>query len=168
MPDIYRILRATSWLKNDRIKRFGIWMMHMLGKRYIGIFFDPVLACNFRCKMCYFSDDEKRRSYHGKFEFDDIEKIAKAFFYRALKFQIGCGAEPTLHKDLIKIVALGKQYKIPYISLTTNGSLLNRDNLSEAVEAGLDELTLSLPWFTKETYDFLFLHVYFYTFKLLL
>ena len=43
----------------------GLWLFHVLGKRYIGVFLDPVLACNFRCKMCYFSDEEKRKSLRG-------------------------------------------------------------------------------------------------------
>ncbi len=168
MPDIYGILRASSRLKSKRLKLFGVWAMHILGKRYLGLFLDPVLSCNFRCKMCYFSNEEKRKNYRGIFEYEDILLIAKAFFHRALKLQIGCGAEPTLHKDLIRIIALGKQYRVPYISLTTNGSLLNRSKLCEAIEAGLDELTLSVHGFTKETYEFLMTNGDFETFKRLL
>jgi len=119
------------------------------------LFFDPVLACNFRCKMCYFSDDEFRKGYKGISNYEEIEAIAKALFHRALKLQLGCGAEPTLHKDLTKIIALGKEYRIPYISLTTNGALLNKENLREMVEAGLNELTLSCHGLTKETYEYL-------------
>jgi molybdenum cofactor biosynthesis enzyme MoaA len=105
--------------------------------------------------MCYFSDEERRKNYRGIFSFEDIELIAKALFERALKLQIGCGAEPSLHKDLIKIVALGKQYKIPYISLTTNGNLLTKELISDAVEAGLNEITLSAHGLTKKTYEHL-------------
>jgi MoaA/NifB/PqqE/SkfB family radical SAM enzyme len=155
MLDVYKILRIALLVENRRIKLLGIWIMHILGQRYIGIFFDPVLACNFRCRMCYFSDEEKRKSYRGIFGFEDIKLVAKALFDRALKLQIGCGAEPTLHKDLIKIIALGKQYKIPYISLTTNGNLLTKGQIAEAAGAGLDEITLSAHGLTKETYEYL-------------
>lgn len=165
---MYRILRLNTKIKSVRIKMFGIWLFHVLGKRYVGVFLDPVLACNFRCRMCYYSDDEKRSSYRGRLTFEEIEKLAAALFHRALKFQIGCGAEPTLHKDLMKIITLGKQYKIPYISLTTNGALLNRESLSEAVEAGLNELTLSVHGFTKKTYEYLMTNGHFETFKRLL
>ena len=119
----------------------GIWLFHVLGKRYIGVFLDPVLACNFRCKMCYFSDEEKRKSLRGTLKYEEIEAIAGSLFHRALKLQIGCGAEPTLHKDLVKIIALGKRYNVPYVSLTTNGNLLTKKQLAVAVENGLDELT---------------------------
>ncbi|MDR1864475.1 MAG: radical SAM protein [Bacteroidales bacterium] len=155
MANIYKILRLGTLIKSKRIRLFGIWMLHMAGKRYIGIFFDPVLACNFRCKMCYFSDEKWRKIFRGAFHYDDIRLIAKALFHRALKLQIGCGAEPTLHKDLTKIIALGKQYKIPYISLTTNGNLLTKEHLTEAIKAGLNEITLSTHGLTRETYEYL-------------
>lgn len=168
MANIYKILRFGTLIKNKRIKLFGIWGLHILKKRYIGVFFDPVLACNFRCKMCYFSDESWRKQFKGVFSFEDIELIGKALFHRALKFQIGCGAEPTLHKDLIRIIALGKQYKIPYISLTTNGNLLSKEQLMEAVEAGLNEITVSVHGLTKGTYEYLMTNGSFDVFRQLL
>ena len=122
--NIYNILRLGTQIKSRRLKLLGIWLFHVLGKRYIGVFLDPVLACNFRCKMCYFGDEEKRKSLRGTLKYEEIEAIAGSLFHRVLKLQIGCGAEPTLHKDLVKIIALGKRYNVPYVSLTTNGNLM--------------------------------------------
>ena len=136
----------------------GLWLLHLFGKRYIGIFFDPVLACNLRCRMCYFSDEEKRQSYRGMLNYEEIEGIAAALFHRGLKLQIGCGAEPSIHKDLVRIIALGKRYRIPYISLTTNGNLLSYGVLLSCVEAGLDEITLSVHGLSKESYEFFMVH----------
>ena len=122
--NIYNILRLGTQIKSRRLKLLGIWLFHVLGKRYIGVFLDPVLACNFRCKMCYFSDEEKRKSLRGTLKYEEIEAIAGSLFHRVLKLQIGCGADPTVHKDLVKIIALGKRYNVPYVSLTTNGNLM--------------------------------------------
>lgn len=66
----------------------------------------------------------KRKSLRGTLKYEEIEAIAGSLFHRVLKLQIGCGAEPTLHKDLVKIIALGKRYNVPYVSLTTNGNLM--------------------------------------------
>ena len=153
MSSIYSILRINAKIKSFRIKLFGIWLFHILGKRYIGIFMDPVLACNLRCKMCYFSDEEKRRTYKGVFKQEDIEIIADKLFHRALKLQIGCGAEPTVYKDWIRVVELGKQKNVPYISLTTNGNLLTKEQLMLSVEKGLNEITISAHGLTRETYE---------------
>lgn len=133
--NIYNILRLGTQIKSRRLKLLGIWLFHVLGKRYIGVFLDPVLACNFRCKMCYFSDEEKRKSLRGTLKYEEIEAIAGSLFHRVLKLQIGCGAEPTLHKDLVKIIALGKRYNVPYVSLTTNGKFdLFRRLLADVAE----------------------------------
>lgn len=155
MSNIYRILQLSTRIKSRRLKLLGLWGFHILGKRYIGIFLDPVLGCNFRCKMCYFSNEEERKKNRGILRYEEMEQIADSLFHRALKLQIGCGAEPTLHKDLVKIIALGKQKKVPYISLTTNGNLLTKDILTAAIENGLNELTLSTHGFTKQTYEYL-------------
>lgn len=168
MTNIYRLLRLGTQIKSRRLKILGLWLFHVLGKRYIGVFLDPVLACNFRCKMCYFSDEEKRKSLRGTLGYEEMETIAGSLFHRALKLQIGCGAEPTLHKDLARIVALGKRHKVPYISLTTNGNLLTKELLAATVENGLDELTLSAHGFTRETYEYLMTNGKFDLFRQLL
>lgn len=92
---------------------------------------------------------------HGMLSAKDVEAIAKALFHRALKLQIGCGAEPSLYKNLTAIVRLGKQYNVPYISLTTNGNLLTKEQLYELAEAGLNEITLSTHGIRKKTYEYL-------------
>lgn len=166
--NIYKILRLGTKIKSTRLKLFGIWLLHCSHKRYIGIFVDPILACNLRCKMCYFSDPEKRKTYRGSFTQEDITRIAQSLFHRALKLQIGCGAEPTLYKELDQVIALGKQYGIPYISLTTNGNLLTKDALEKAIIAGLDELTLSVHGLTRETYEFMMTNGKFEIFQRLL
>ena len=119
--NIYNILRLGTRIKSRRLKLLGLWLFHVLGKRYIGVFLDPVLACNFRCKMCYFSDEEKRKSLRGSLKYEDMEAIAGSLFHRALKLQVGCGAEPTLHKDLVKIIALGKKYQAHTFRLRPTG-----------------------------------------------
>ena len=155
MKNVYSLLRIASRIRSQRIKLLGISFLHLTRRRYLGIFIDPVLACNFRCRMCYFSDTEKRKSLKGSMSFLDIETISKSLFHRALKLQIGCGAEPTLYRNLEGVVALGRKCKVPYISLTTNGNLLTYESLYNLVVAGLNELTLSMHGVTKETYEFM-------------
>ena len=103
--------------------------------------------------MCYFSDENKRKSYKGIIKYDDIEIIAEKLFHRALKLQIGCGAEPTVYPDWIQIVALGKKMNVPYISLVTNGNRVTKEQLVQAIENGLDEITISVHGLTQATYE---------------
>jgi len=103
--------------------------------------------------MCYFTDKDYLKTLKGQFKEDDIELVAKCIFNRALKLQIGCGTEPTLYKNLEKIIGLGKQYKVPYISITTNANLLDEQKIESLLKAGLDEFTISLHGVTKESYE---------------
>lgn len=153
--NIYSLLKLNRLLKNPFAVGFGIWLFHVLNKRYLAIFFDPILACNLRCKMCYFSNEEKRKTFKGFFADNDLSRIAEVIFPHALKLQIGCGAEPTLFKHNVQIVKLAKQYKIPYISLTTNANLLSSDLIEDLLDAGLNEFTISLHGVNKESYEYL-------------
>lgn len=152
--DIYKILRFNQFIKSHRIKFLGLWLLSVLNKRYLAIQFDPVLACNLRCKMCYFTDDEYvRKNMKGMFKEEDIEPLAQAFFKNALKLQIGCGAEPTLFKHNVKLIETAKKHHVPYISMVTNGNLLSADDVMALAKAGMDEIILSMHGVTRETYE---------------
>lgn len=152
--DIYRLLKLNQRIKSHRIKFLGLWLLSVLDKRYLSIQMDPVLACNLRCKMCYFTDAEfVRQNMKGMFREDDLEPMARSIFRNALKLQIGCGAEPTLFKHNAKLIALAKKHGVPYISMITNGNLLDANDVFVFAEAGLDEIILSVHGVQKETYE---------------
>lgn len=91
----------------------------------------------------------------GKMDISDIQKIAEALFHRALKVQIGCGAEPTVFKPSIsELIIRAKKQNVPYISLTTNGLLLTEEDIRKYISEGLNEITLSMHGVKKETYEF--------------
>ncbi len=144
----------NRFIRSERLKKAGIFFLHSTKKRYIGIFLDPVLACNLRCRMCYFSDEEKRKQFKGKLTAEELTKIADAFYHRALKLQIGCGAEPTLYPHNADIIRQAKEKNVPYISMTTNGNLLDEDTTEDFIVAGLNEITLSLHGVNKESYEY--------------
>ena len=86
--DIYKILKFNNAIKNHRVKFLGLWLLSVLNKRYLAIQLDPVLACNLRCKMCYFTDDDYvRKNMKGIFKEENIKEIANAIFKNALKLQ---------------------------------------------------------------------------------
>lgn len=164
----YQWLRMFGNIKSTRTKLLGLLMLHLLRKRYIGVFLDPSLACNLRCRMCYFSDPNHKIEPPVNFKPEELRLIAQALFHRTLKLQIGCGAEPTMYGRLEEIVELGKRYGVPYVSLTTNGKLLSAEKLTRLAEAGLDELTLSCHGLTAQTYEHLMTGAHFADFIRLL
>ena len=154
--NIYKILRLVTKIKSPRLKIFGLWAMHVLKRRYIGVFLDPVMACNLRCQMCYLSAPGYKLPVSPDKALMDsatLDYISETFFPHALKLQIGCSTEPTLYRELEAIVKTAKIKGVPYISLTTNGQLLSYDLLHKIVEAGLNEITLSVHGFDKDIYE---------------
>ena len=151
--NVYQLLKINKSIKNPRIKFLGLATLHKLNKRYLAVNFDPVMACNLRCKMCYFTDSDYVRRVKGVFPKDELETLADRLFSRALKLQVGCGTEPTLYKDLSKVFELGKKHNVPHISITTNGNLLTKEGVKEWVRNGLKEFTISLHGIHKEKYE---------------
>ena len=128
--DIYKVLKFNNSIKSHRIKFLGLWLLSILNKRFLSIQFDPVLACNLRCKMCYFTDDDYvKKNMKGKFPEEDLDLFAKKIFKNALKLQIGCGAEPTLFKHNVQLIQIAKSYNVPYISMVTNGNKLKESDI---------------------------------------
>ncbi|MCM1484132.1 MAG: radical SAM protein [Muribaculaceae bacterium] len=154
---IYSLLRlASSHRIPPAFKILGLLGMHLCGRRTIGIFMDPVLACNLKCRMCYFSDPDKRATLTpGSIANSRLDDIERALFRHAVKLQIGCGAEPTLYPHLAELISRARKAGIPYISLTTNGQLLasGRVDIMNLIESGLNEITLSMHGLRPDTYE---------------
>ncbi len=156
--NIYRLLRLAGSRRVPRfVKLMGLWSMHVTGRRYIAIYFDPVMACNLRCRMCLFSGEKRRNEAPSRVSDSQLDIIQKTFFGRALNFQIGCSAEPTLDKRLPDIISRAYKAGIPHIALITNGQLIASGavDIDMLVVNGLNELTISMHGTRRQTYEHL-------------
>ncbi len=149
----YLLLKLNRLIKNPRAKLLAIAGLFLLNKRYLNVFIDPVFACNLRCVMCYFSDPSFNTNRGPALTREEIAGIAGAFFKNAMRVQIGCGAEPSLYKYNPDIIRLAKKVGVGYVSFTSNVNLLNKSAIEELLQAGLDELIVSMHGVTKETYE---------------
>ena len=149
-----KLIRLNHLVRSPRLKFAGALALDCLGLRHLIVRFDPVLACNLRCGMCYFSDDNWLATHPVKrFSDDEIERLAAMFLPQALQLHIGCGTEPTMYKNFPKLVAIGKKYRVPFIGFTTNAQLLTGEKCAALVAEGLDEITVSTHGITRETYE---------------
>lgn len=155
--NIYSLLKLFTRIKSPGIKLAAILAAHKSHRRYIGVFLDPVMGCNLRCRMCYMSDPAQKvsPSKETTLNRETLDYVAETFFPMALKLQIGCATEPTLYPHLPEIISKAKEKGVPYISITTNGQLLTDKGLHTMIAAGLDEVTLSVHGFEKEVYEHL-------------
>jgi molybdenum cofactor biosynthesis enzyme MoaA len=149
----YRLLNLNRVVSSHRLKFAGLLGLYWLRRRHLWLRFDPVMSCNLRCQMCYFSEPNYVKEHTGRFSPADIERLAEVFFPWAMQLYLGCGTEPTTYKGFVDIIALGKRYKIPMVGMVTNGQLLTAEHLEKFVDLGLDELTLSTHGVVRETYE---------------
>ena len=112
--NVYRLLRFIGIGRiPDSLKVFGVWLMYVSRRRMAAVFIDPVMACNLRCRMCYFSDPEKRASMSGTMADEELDQLERSMLPYAVKMQIGCGAEPTLYGRLVELAPCGELYANP-------------------------------------------------------
>lgn len=153
--NVYGILKRVTALRSPRMRLAMFLAAHLAGRRNIGVYIDPVLACNIRCRMCAFSDPDRREALSGRMSDDEIRRVAAGLMPRALKVQVGCGAEPTLDRRTASVIAQAKRAGVPYVALTTNGQVITDALIADYADAGLDEITLSLHGTTARTYEWL-------------
>lgn len=150
---IYRLIQLNRLVKNHHVKFAAVLAAHHLKLRHLFLRFDPVMACNLRCQMCYFSDDQFRKNNKGIFKPEEINRLARMFFPKAVQLVIGCGAEPTLYKNYPDLVKLAKDYRVPFVGLTSSAQLITAEQLEQLFAYGLNELSLSVHGVKQETYE---------------
>ena len=114
--------------------------------------FDVCTFCNHKCTFCSNPDE---RTIKAQVNLNDFKNVMDNIVKYVDVYELGLSAkgEVLINKDLIEIIAEAKnQYKIKYVYITTNGSLLNKQKLLELFEAGLDSIKISINGIDRESY----------------
>ncbi len=150
---IYSLLRLYKKIKSPKLKIVGLMGSSAMGLRHLSLRVDPASSCNLFCLMCYFSDSEIRKQRKGQISVEEMHQIAKIFFSKAFQLVIGCGAEPTLNREFMELFKLAKDYKVPNLSIVSNGQLLRESHIKEMIQYGVDEIILSTHGLSKINYE---------------
>lgn len=106
--------------------------------------------CNARCTIC--AHPQMKRS-KGKMESSLVMSlIEQGAEGGARKLYLSGFGEPLLDSRLPEFVAHARARSIPIISVMTNGSLLNRQQSTDLLDAGLNEIYISMDGFTPKSY----------------
>lgn len=119
-----------------------------LGRTLADLRISVIDRCNFRCRYCmpeeaYPADHAFLRA-RERLDFDEIERIARAFVALGVNKLRLTGGEPLLRRGLPDLVArLAQIDGVKDLALTTNGVLLPR--LAQPLrDAGLQRVTISM------------------------
>ncbi len=112
--------------------------------------------CNFRCKYCMpkenFGSDYQFLKRDSLLTYEEIIRTVQILEMVGLKKIRLTGGEPLLRKNLENLVnGIKSNSSIEKISMTTNGSLFDKNMAKKLKDNGLDEVTISLDSMHKET-----------------
>jgi molybdenum cofactor biosynthesis enzyme MoaA len=95
--------------------------------------------CNFKCPYCR----GLRQDYSGDMPVEDAVEIIKLWSSDSLKNIRLSGGEPTLYKDILRVVSICKDEGIERIAMSTNGSA-ETDFYLNLVSKGINDFSISL------------------------
>jgi radical SAM protein with 4Fe4S-binding SPASM domain len=147
--------RATCSSHEEEISLLqpGVAARARFGIRPIKIEMDITNQCNIRCVMCPFSDPAVGGRKRKDLNLETFQRWADEMFSWAAQVGLMFGTEPTLNKNLLQFVKIAKAYRVPNVYFSTNGMKLTPALAASLIEAGLDEVNVSLDAGTKETFQ---------------
>ena len=109
--------------------------------------------CNFRCRYCVPAAPFKVIEHDSIARYEEILKIVRIGCDMGITKVRITGGEPFVRKGIFSF--LRRLCRIPHlkdISITTNGSRLNRDKIKELMDMGIQRLNFSLDTLVPEKF----------------
>ena len=113
------------------------------------VIWNLVRRCNLTCKHCYSISTDK--DFPGELSTQQIFDVMDDLRSFHVPVLILSGGEPLLRPDIYEISKRAKAMGF-YVGLSTNGTLINEDNIQHIVDVGYDYVGISIDG-TKKTHD---------------
>ncbi|KQC06462.1 MAG: hypothetical protein APR54_07205, partial [Candidatus Cloacimonas sp. SDB] len=115
--------------------------------------------CNLKCIMCPYHSP-KYTKHHKSNYLKNSKIMSDEIYYKILNYasknkinlHFGQIEEPLLHPKIFDFFKLSKKKGVPYIHLTTNGTLLDNNKIKLLSESGVDSVMFSLDAANPDTY----------------
>lgn len=109
--------------------------------------------CNYKCRYCFAEGEKDKKIRIIPIEkLKAILKVAKEFGINKIKLT---GGEPLLYPKIEELLKYIRKIRIDYVDLTTNISMLTKENIDLLNKYNVNALTLSLNTLDKEKYEYL-------------
>ena len=105
------------------------------------VIWNLIRRCNLACKHCYATSADI--DFPGELGTDEIYRVMDDLKSFGVSVLILSGGEPLLHPDIFAISRRAKQMGF-YVGLSSNGTLITRDNIESIGEIGYDYVGVSL------------------------
>ena len=154
----YKISKYLIWFpKKKIIFKLYNFIKFLISKKskslnlnYLPITMDiePTTGCNFRCTMCQVSSPNfisKNLDYEMFKQVIDGNK-------QLLKIKLQGMGEPLVNNNFFNMVEYASKYSI-VSEITTNGSLLNQNNILKLQQSNLSRITVSIDGATPDVFE---------------
>ena len=163
LPSLLETFGIDSWqqysappevLRRDLLERVEQFFPHPIGIHVV-----VLNKCNLECVMCPFHSPVYKEGHtsgyfddYRSMKFEVFEKIAEYAGRHKISLQFGQIEEPLMHKRIVEFLNLAKAKGVPYMHMTTNGTLLTPDKSDQLLESGLTSVMVSIDASDRETY----------------
>jgi radical SAM protein with 4Fe4S-binding SPASM domain len=106
--------------------------------------------CNLRCIHCY--SDSEAREYPGELTFEQCQTVIDDLAQFAVPAVLLSGGEPLIHPRFFDIAGYARQKGLR-LTLSTNGTIIDRDHAQRIKELGFSYVGISLDGI-GETHDY--------------
>jgi MoaA/NifB/PqqE/SkfB family radical SAM enzyme len=116
------------------------------------VYVEPTSRCNLTCRTCIRNAWDETQGDMSKETFANLLRGIAALDPLPTVFFGGFG-EPLAHPRIVEMVQQVKALGVPKVELITNGCLLDESMSRWLIEAGLDEIWVSLDGIRPESYS---------------
>ena len=113
------------------------------------VIWNLIRRCNLTCKHCYATSADI--DFEGELSTEEIFSVMDDLKSCGVNVLILSGGEPMMHPDIYSIAARAKSMGF-YVGLSSNGTLINADNIGRLVALDLNYVGVSLDGL-KATHD---------------
>lgn len=124
----------------DKIRGFGKFLSTSLGGRPYGVTLELTRRCNAKCDYC----DHWREAKRDELTTEGFVDVVRHFDPLSVTL---CGGEPLIRKDAVDILRGIKALPgYRFTAIITNGWFMKEDKAMELVNAGIDQINISLNY----------------------
>lgn len=107
--------------------------------------------CNLKCSHC-FTDASFNRKSNNELTTDEAKQVVNILAANDVVTLNFCGGEPLIRKDLFQVINYARNHDI-IPSVSTNATLLSKENCNELFNSGVRSITISLDSFSPKNHD---------------
>lgn len=142
-----------SWRKGlanvlTGIATFGVHRPFITGAPFL-VVWDITYACNLKCKHCY---ADAGKSLDGELTTEEVKMGIDKLSNSCVPIIAFSGGEPLVRKDIFELTNYAHDKGI-YVSIATNGTLINKEKAQEMRDNGVRFVQISLDGASAETHD---------------